>query len=106
MLRVQGLIEIPSETRKVAQAAFPNGNLVMAMRDELGTIYLDEQFQDLFAVRGQPAESPALLALVIVLQFVEGLTDRQAANAVRGRIDWKYALGLELSDPAHIPQAW
>lgn len=99
MLRVQGLIEIPSETRKVAQAAFPNGNLVMAMRDELGTIYLDEQFQDLFAVRGQPAESPALLALVIVLQFVEGLTDRQAANAVRGRIDWKYALGLELSDP-------
>jgi transposase len=99
MLRVHGLTEIPSETRKVAQAAFPNGNLVMAVRDELGTIYMDEQFQDLFSVRGQPAESPALLTLVIVLQFVEGLTDRQAANAVRGRIDWKYALGLELSDP-------
>jgi transposase len=37
--------------------------------------------------------------MVIVLQFVEGLTDRQAADAVRGRIDWKYALGLELTDP-------
>jgi hypothetical protein len=34
-----------------------------------------------------------------VLQFVEGLTDRQAADAVRARLDWKYALGLDLSDP-------
>ena len=71
----------------------------MALRDELGTVYTDEQFRDLFAERGQPAESPAKLALVIVLQFAEGLTDRQAADAVRGRIDWKYALGLELTDP-------
>ncbi|RIK27452.1 MAG: IS5/IS1182 family transposase, partial [Chloroflexi bacterium] len=96
MLQVQGLTEIPPETKKVAQAAFPNGSLVMAIRDELGTVYIDEQFQDLFPGRGQPAVSPALLTLVIVLQFVEGLTNRQAANAVRGRIDWKYALGLEL----------
>jgi len=99
MLPVHILREIPAETKKVAQAAFPKGNLVMALRDELGMMYSDEQFRDLFPERGQPAESPALLALVIVLQFVEGLTDRQAADAVRGRIDWKYALGLELSDP-------
>ena len=71
----------------------------MKLRDELGMIYTDEQFSDLFPERGQPAESPARLALVTVLQFAEGLTDRQAADAVRGRIDWKYALGLELSDP-------
>jgi transposase len=71
----------------------------MRMRDELGTVYADEQFRDLFAARGQPAVSPAMLALVVVLQFAEGLTDRQAAEAVRGRIDWKYALGLELTDP-------
>src|SRR5450759_4887652 len=99
MLQANGLREIPTETRKVAQAAFPNGSLVMALRDELGVVYTDEQFTDLFSVRGQPAESPAGLALVTVLQFVEGLTDRQAADAVRGRIEWKYALGLELTDP-------
>lgn len=40
------------------------------------------------------------LALVSVLQFAEGLTDRQAADAVRARIDFKYCLGLELVDPA------
>jgi transposase len=91
MLQLHGRTEIPPETRKVAQAAFPNGSLVMAIRDELGSVYADEQFQDLFPVRGQPAASPALLTLVIVLPFVEGLTDRQAANAVRGRIDGKYA---------------
>lgn len=90
--------EIPAETRKVAQAAFPNGSLVMCMRDELGSVYSDDQFQDLFPERGQPAQSPALLAFVTILQFAEGLTDRQAADAVRGRIDWKYALGLELTD--------
>jgi IS5 family transposase len=37
--------------------------------------------------------------LVTVLQFLEGLSDRQAAEAVRARIDWKYALSLELGDP-------
>ena len=64
----------------------------MRLADQLGAIYRDEQFAALFP-RGQPALSPARLALVTVLQFVEGLSDRQAADAVRGRIDWKYALG-------------
>ncbi|CAL9673599.1 IS1182 family transposase ISSdi1 (plasmid) [Streptomyces sp. enrichment culture] len=49
-------------------------------------------------MRGRPAWSPGWLALVLVLQFVEGLTDRQAAEAVRTHIDWKYALGLKLTD--------
>jgi len=89
---------IPEETQRIARAAFPKGSLAMRLRDELGTVYLDDQFSDLFPNRGQPAASPALLALVVVLQFAEGLSDRQAADAVRGRIDWKYALGLELTD--------
>lgn len=76
-------------TVAVAKAAFPNSNLVMAIRDELGIVYTDDHFGDLFAKRGQPAESPAVLALVTVLQFAEGLPDRQAVDAVRGRIDWK-----------------
>lgn len=90
---------IPDETRRVAQAAFPKGSLYMRIRDELGSLYTDERFVDLFAVRGQPAESPGRLALVTVFQFAEGLSDRQAADSVRARIDWKYALELELTDP-------
>src|SRR4051794_26175249 len=90
---------IPEATRRVARAAFPKGTLAMRLADQLGAIYRDEQVAALFPVRGQPALSPARLALVTVLQFVEGLPDRQAADAVRGRIDWKYVLGLELTDP-------
>ncbi|MFE2508408.1 IS1182 family transposase [Streptomyces naganishii] len=91
--------EVPLETVRVARAAFPRGNLAIRVRDELGALFTDEQFAGLFAVRGKPAWSPGRLAMVLVLQFVEGLTDRQAAEAVRARIDWKFALGLELTDP-------
>jgi transposase len=90
---------IPAETMRVAHAAYPKGSLAMRLRDELGGLYQDEQFRSLFPSRGQPAQAPWRLAIVLVLQYVEGLTDRQAGECVRGRIDWKYALGLELSDP-------
>ncbi|MEU0215180.1 IS1182 family transposase [Streptomyces sp. NPDC006265] len=86
-------------TVRVARAAFRKGSLAIRVRDELGSLFTDEEFANLFPVRGKPAWSPGRLALVLVLQFVEGLTDRQAAEAVRARIDFKYALGLELDDP-------
>jgi transposase len=90
---------IPEDTQRVARAAFPRGNLYMQVADHLGPLYHDAQFTALFPRRGQPAETPARLALVTVLQFAEGLSDRQAAEAVRSRIDWKYILGLDLTDP-------
>jgi transposase len=90
---------VPADTARVARAAFPKGNPLMRMRDELGAIYDDEVFAHLFPTRGQPAEAPWRLALVTILQFAEDLSDRQAAEAVRARIDWKYALSLELTDP-------
>lgn len=90
---------VPELTAFVAKAAFPGGNPYVILRDTLGTFYDDERFAALFPDRGQPALAPWRLALVTVLQFAEGLSDRQAADAVRGRIDWKYALGLELTDP-------
>jgi transposase len=83
---------IPEETMCVARAAFPRGNVYIRMRDELGTIYEDHLFAYLFPARGQPAESPWRLVLTTVRQFAEGLSDRQAADAVRSRIDWKYTL--------------
>ena len=89
---------VPEETRQVAKAAFPKGNVYLWIGDELGELYADHLFMDLYPVRGQPTVSPGRLALITIMQFMEGLTDRQAAEAVRGRIDWKYALGLELTD--------
>src|SRR4029453_18518525 len=98
-LRPQPGSQVPEETARVARAAFPKGNPYLTLRDELETIYADSLFAALFPKRGQPAEAPGRLALVTVLQFAEGLADRQAAEAVRSRIDWKYLLGLELGDP-------
>lgn len=89
---------VPEETARVAHAAFPHGNRYLQLRDVLGVLYEDADFATLFARRGKPAEPPWRLALVTVMQFAEGLSDRQAAEAVRARIDWKYALGLELTD--------
>lgn len=90
---------VPEQTARVARAAFPKGTIYMTMRDELGAIWEDEDFAKLFPRRGQPALTPWRLALVTVMAFVENLSDRQAAEAVRARIDWKYALGLEMADP-------
>jgi transposase len=90
---------VPTMTAGVAWAAFPNGCLAMRIRDALGELALEDvEFAGSSVVEGRPAASPARLALVSVLQFVEGLSDCQATDAVRGRIDWKYALGLELAD--------
>ena len=90
--------EVPAATARVARKAFRNGSLAIRARDELGSWYEDAGFSAAYGVRGAPGISPAQLAMVTVLQFTENLTDRQAADAVRGRVDWKYCLGLELDD--------
>src|SRR4051794_15609154 len=88
-LRPQTCPEVPASTATVARAAFPRGNPYLRLRDALGTVFSDAQFAPLFPSRGQPAETPWRLALVTVLQFAENFSDRRAAEAVRGRIDWK-----------------
>jgi transposase len=90
--------EVPADTAAVARKAFRRGTLAMRARDELGAWYDDAAFAAAYGVRGRPGISPAQLAMVTVLQFTENLTDRQAADAVRGRLDWKYCLGLPLED--------
>ncbi len=82
---------IPAKTERVAHAAFPKGNPHIPMRDALGPIYSNPDFPALFHKAGQPAQAPAQLALITIMQFTEGLADTQAADAVRGRIDWKCA---------------
>ena len=98
-LKPKEIADIPEETKRVAERAFPKGNIYMQMRDELGNLYADADFTSLFSSRGQPAYSPWRLALVCIMQYMANLSDRQAAEAARARIDWKYALSLELDDP-------
>src|SRR6266516_1694131 len=90
---------VPEETARVARAAFPKGHPSLTFRDALGTIFQDEDFAALFPAWGQPGLPPWRLALVTIMPFRENLADRQAAEAVRARIDWKYLLSLELTDP-------
>ncbi len=97
-LKPEPIGPIPQETARVAKAACPKGSTFIKMRDTLGVLFQDEMFADLFPNDGQPALAPWRLALVTIMQFAEGLSDRQAAEAVRTHIDWKYALGLELED--------
>lgn len=98
-LQPKGLPEIPEQTAQVARAAFPHGTLAIRVRDRLGEVFADDPFTEAFGVRGAPGLSLALLSLVSVLQYTENLTDRQAAQMAVRAIDWKYALGMELSDP-------
>jgi transposase len=91
---------VPEATVAAVQAAFPKGNLYMERRAEFGSLYEDQLFADLYPPAGRPVEvAPWRLALIVVMQYIEGLTDRQAADAVRRCMDWKYALSLELADP-------
>ena len=90
---------VPELTARVVRAAFPGGTLAVRIREALGPLFADEDFAAAFPRLGRPAVSPGALALVSVLQYAEGLSDRQAADQVRARLDWKFVLGLELDDP-------
>jgi transposase len=95
-LRAQALPPVPEATVAAVQAAFPKGNLYVELRAEFGILYEDQLFADLYPPSGRPVEvAPWRLALVMVMQYIEGLTDRQAADAVRRCMDWTYALSLE-----------
>jgi transposase len=96
-LRPQPLPPVPEATVVAVQAAFPKGNLYVDLRAEFGTLYDDQLFADLYPPSGRPVEvAPWRLALIVVMQYIEGLTDRQAADAVRRCMDWQYA-SLNLS---------
>jgi transposase len=97
-LKPSAISSVPAMTVQVAHAAFPQGNPYLTLRDGLGVIFDDADFAHLYPEVGQPSLPPWQLALVTVLQFRENLSDRQAAEQVLARIDWKYLLGLELTD--------
>jgi transposase len=99
MIKPESITAIPPRTLEIARAAFPKPNVYMRLRDESGALYTQSDFTALFSHIGQPAISPWRLALITIFQFLENLSDRQAADAVRTRIDWKYARSFERTDP-------
>lgn len=92
---------VPEMTARAAKAAARKGAypLAMRIRDELGEVFPDAEFESGFGERGAPGWSPGRLALITVLQMGENLTDRGAAERIRFGLDWKYALSLEIDDP-------
>jgi transposase len=100
-LRPHPLPPVPDATMAEVRAAFPKGNLYVDLRTEFGTLYDDHLFADLYPPAGRPvAVAPWRLALVVVMPYIEGRKDRQAADAVRRCMGWKYALSLDLTDPS------
>jgi transposase len=99
MLAKQSIpLSIPKDTAELAKQVFRKGNRYVTLRDELGVIFEEEDFQALYARRGAPGVSAVRLMLVTIVQYIEALSDREAAEAVRSRIDLKYLLGLPLGD--------
>lgn len=98
-LRPRSGEQVPSLTAQIARASNPDGTTAIWVRDRLDGLWCDEDFADWYPRDGRPGLSPAQLATVCVLQFLLGLSDRQAAEAVRCRIDFKYAMAMELDDP-------
>ena len=98
-LKSQGVPPLPEDTARIARRAFPKGNIYLTIGDKIGVLFEDADFADMYANEGKPAVPPYLLAMVCIFQFMEDLSDREAADAVRARIDWKYALHLPLDDP-------
>src|SRR5262249_31272896 len=106
-LRPETLPLVPDATAAAVRAAFPTGNLYGDLRAEFGTLYNDQLFADFSPPEGRPVEVPPWrLALMMVMQYIEGLTDRQAADAVRRCMDWQYALSLDLPDPGFDCTLW
>lgn len=97
-LKAKPVSPVPELTKIVAESAFPKGNRYLRLRQVFDGVFKDDEFQAYYPPQGQPGYSPWRLALISVMQYMENLTDRQAADAVRARIDWKYALSLELTD--------
>jgi transposase len=95
-LKIEPPRPMPAVTAAVGRALLKENSPYRLIGEQIYGEFSDEAFADLFSIEGQPAISPTILAFVTIFQFMEKLSDRQAAESLRMRIDWKYALHLPL----------
>ncbi len=82
----------------------PEGSVHRFLADHRRRVFPDEMFADLFGSgRGRPSQPADVVATVLVLQSLEGLSDRDACQALRTDIRWKVAAGLALDDEGFHP---
>jgi transposase len=96
-LKAQPPWPMPADTAAVGAALLKEDSPYRLTGDKLFGHLCDTDFADLYSSEGKPGISPVILAFVTVFQFLEKLPDRQAAEALRMRLDWKYALHLPLT---------
>ncbi|MFN8635811.1 MAG: IS1182 family transposase [Chloroflexota bacterium] len=99
VLRERDPNEMPEDIAAVGAAVLKERDPYRVIGERLAELVRDGQFAELYEPRGRAAVSPSVLMLVTIFQFMENLPDREAARAVRVRLDWKYALHLAVDDP-------
>jgi Transposase domain (DUF772) len=90
---------LPADSAHAAKSVFNIENLYVAIGDQLDSLCADLRWDDVNAFGDMPAQTSFILAMVTVFQFAENVPDSQAADAVRMRMDWKYALHLPMDYP-------
>jgi transposase len=101
---MQTIPSIPPEIVRSVRAVFGSSNFYLLVGDQLAAILAGLHVTGLLAAERPAALGVPVLALVTYFQFVEGLSDMQAADALRSRQEWKYALHLPVIAPV-IPEA-
>ena len=82
----------------------PAGSVYAFLAEHRSRLFPDEVFADMFpSRRGRPSQPAELVATVLVLQSLEGLSDRDAVQALRTDLRWKVAAGLALDDEGFHP---
>jgi transposase len=95
-LKPQPSRPMPEELVRIGAVLLPSDSPYRLIGDQLYAQYDNAAFADLYHAEGAPALPPVDLLFVLAFQGLEDLSDRQAAEAVRVRLDWKYALHLPL----------
>jgi len=95
-LKVQEPWPMPEETARVGRVILKEESPYRLIGEKLFEKFSEQDYADLYSSEGKPAVSPVILAFVTVFQFMERLPDRQAAESLRMRMDWKYALRMPL----------
>jgi len=86
--------ELPTAGARWCEAALGEGSVYRFLARERSRLFPPELFADLFEATGRRSVPPSILAVVMVLQRLEGLSDREAADRFAFDVRWRYAAGV------------